>query len=134
MHLFRNHQREEDARGARALGIASIGIGLAELAATRQVEHLLGIEDRPSHRGILRTLGVRELMHGVSLLTEKSTDEEMAASLWARVAGDALDTALLAVAGAKTHKPASFAAVAGAVLAIGALDVYYAQRVQRDVS
>src|SRR5688572_20192321 len=90
-----------DTAGARGLGWASIGIGLAEIAAPRQVQNLMGLEDRPTHRGVLRVLGVREIMHGLSILTERRPTGAMAAGLWSRVAGDALDTVLLGVAATK---------------------------------
>ena len=124
-------EAEKDTEGARALGWTSLGIGLAELAAPRQVEKLLGLEDRPAHRGVLQILGVRELVHGWSLLTEDRPNARMACGVWSRVAGDVLDTAMLGVAAMKTKKPASFAMVAASVLVIGALDLYFAQRMAR---
>ena len=127
------YQREarEDAEGGRALGWASIAIGLAELCAPKQVQNLLGIEDRAHQRGILRVLGVRELCHGVGILTETKPTPQMTTGVWSRVAGDVLDSALLGVAAVKTKKPASFAAVAASVMAIGLADAYYAQRLAR---
>lgn len=109
---------------ARGLGIASIGIGLTELMAPQKVESMLGLEDRPLHQGILRVLGVREIMDGVSILTEKKP----AAGMWSRVAGDVLDTALLGVAARKTRNPKSFAAVSAMVMAIGLADLLCARR------
>jgi hypothetical protein len=117
--------------GSYALGLASIGIGLAEIAAPRYVESVLGIEDRPTHRGILQVLGVRELMHGLGILTAKNTNGQLSSSVWARVAGDALDSALLGVAATKTKHPARFGAVAAAVGAIGAADLYFAMKANR---
>jgi hypothetical protein len=117
--------------GARALGWASIGIGLAELGATRQLENLMGLKDNPRRRGILRVLGIRELMHGVSILAEREPSRRLAAGVWSRVAGDVLDTALLAVAATKTKQPGKFAAVAASVMVIGALDVMYALHLSR---
>ena len=55
----------------------------------------------------------------------------MKAGLWSRVAGDALDTALLGVAGTMTKRPGSFAAVAALVGGIGLLDALYAVRLLR---
>lgn len=130
--MFSNGQAKADVEGARALGWASIGIGLAELVAPKQIQDLLGIEDRPTHRGILRVLGIRELMHGISILSEDQPDTGMAAGVWSRVAGDALDTALLGMAATKTKRPGSFAAVSAAIMGIGAADLYYAQRLTRD--
>jgi len=108
------------------LGLASIGIGLTELCAPQKVENVLGIEDRESHRGILRALGVRELMHGIGILTASPGAGRLSTGVWARVAGDMLDCALLGVAATKTTRPGSFAAVAAAVGGIGVADLYYA--------
>jgi hypothetical protein len=112
--------------GGIVLGLASVGIGLTELAAPRLVESMLGLDDRQSHRGILQVLGVRELMHGVGILTAKKGDGELSSGVWARVAGDVLDSALLGAAATKTRSPASFAAVAIAVAGIGVADLYCA--------
>lgn len=117
------------AKGARTLGWASLGIGLAELFATEQVEQMLGLQHDERHHGILRTLGVRELLHGVGILTEEVPNDQLCAGIWARVAGDVLDTALLGVAAKKTTRPGLFAAVAGAVGLIGVMDLYYAVKV-----
>jgi hypothetical protein len=116
---------------ARALGWASIGIGLTEIAAPGAVQSLLGIEDSKEQRAILRVLGLRELGHGVSILTEHRPSEELATSVWSRVAGDVLDTALLGVAARKTRKPLSFALVAASVMAIGVADLLCAQAMSR---
>ena len=121
-----------DTEGGRALGWASIAIGLAEIAATQKVEELLGLDDMPERRGILRVLGVRELCHGVALLTDDRPDRRMAGSVWSRVAGDVLDTALLARAGQQTKSPGSFVAVAASVAAIGIADMVFATRLSQN--
>ena len=123
-HRSHNH----DGATSRGLAAVSLGIGMMELLAPRTVEGLLGIEDRAQHRGILRVLGIRELMHGVSLLADDGDGRRTSAGVWSRVAGDVLDTALLAAAGAKTRRPASFAAVAGSALLIGACDLLAATK------
>ena len=123
-------EKETDVQVAHGLGWTSVAIGLAELAAPRQVEALLGLEDRRERRGILRVLGLRELMHGFSLLTEDKPGAAMRSAVWSRVAGDVLDTALLGVAGLKTKNPGRFAAVAASVMVIGLLDAVWATRLQ----
>ena len=134
IETYRRHREADaDAQGARCLGWASLAIGLAEIAAPKQVQQLMGLDDRPERRGVLRALGVREIMQGVGILTETRPTPQMAAGVWARVAGDALDTALLGVAATKTRRPWSFAAVAAAVLGIGLMDMLYALKVQRHV-
>jgi hypothetical protein len=115
------HQAQVES-GGQALGLASIGIGLTELAAPQFVEGLLGLDDQQRHRGMLQVLGVRELMHGIGILTAKNGDGQTS-SVSARVAGDVRDTALLGVAATTTRRPASFAAVAAAVAAIGVADL-----------
>ncbi|HYO26159.1 MAG TPA: hypothetical protein VEQ85_14560 [Lacipirellulaceae bacterium] len=121
----------EAAQGARALGWASIGIGVAELASPERVEHMLGIDHQGSHAGILRVLGVRELMHGIGILTAAPDNGQLTTGIWSRVAGDALDTALLGLAATKTKRPGSFAVVAAMVTAIGVADLYYAIKASR---
>jgi hypothetical protein len=129
-HKQRNEKNDATA-GARALGWGSIGIGLMELLAPDRVQSMLGIEDRASHRGILRALGVRELMHGIGILTEDRPTPQLTSGVWARVAGDVLDSALLGVAATKTKRPSSFAAMAAMVTGIGIADVVYAVKVKR---
>jgi hypothetical protein len=127
-----NKQARKDAEGARALGWASLAIGLTELAAPKAIESMLGIDDTPQTRGVLRVLGARELAHGVGILSDPEPDAKLAGAVWARVAGDVLDTALFAKAAMKTKKPASFALAGALLMGIGALDMYYAQRLTRD--
>ncbi len=93
-----------------ALGLASLAVGTTELAAPRQIEDAMGIGDGEI-TGILRVLGVRELMHGIDLLIH---DRPMPGVL-GRVAGDLLDGVLLAMAFAKSRRPAGWAAIAAAV-------------------
>jgi uncharacterized membrane protein len=79
---------------ARALGLGwfSIGLGLAQLIAPRQVARLIGAdEDDATTRTAMMAVGVRELTCGVGLLSEKRP----AAWAWARVVGDVMDLALL---------------------------------------
>jgi hypothetical protein len=123
-------QEIDDSALACGLGLTSIAIGLAELTLPQQVENLLGIDDTPQTRGILKVLGVREFSHGVHLLLDGSTTN-LASGAWARVAGDALDNVCLAAAATKTKRLGSFSVVAASVMAIGVLDVITAIRLSR---
>jgi hypothetical protein len=125
------HQRQVDTRAAHALGWASIGIGFAEIAAPRQVQHMLGLKDEATHRGVLRVMGLREVMHGLSILAEDRPNEALTDALRMRVVGDVVDTAALGVAAAKTKNPASFLAVALSVFGIGIMDTVVATRLSR---
>ena len=75
-------------RFGRGLGWFSIGLGLTELLAAPRLTRALGTE---GNENVVRTMGARELVHGVLCL---SIDN--GAGAWSRVAGDALDLAALA--------------------------------------
>lgn len=78
-------------------------------------------------RGILRVLGLREIMHGVDLLSHRHAGP----GVKARLGGDMLDSALLGVAALKSDRPAGvlklFALVAPLVIA----DLIFAPRTER---
>ncbi|HYD94145.1 MAG TPA: SRPBCC family protein [Noviherbaspirillum sp.] len=76
---------------ARALGWFSIGLGLAQLIAPRGMSRAIGAQERPA---VMRGLGAREIASGVGILSQRRP----ANWLWTRVAGDALDLALLGAA------------------------------------
>jgi uncharacterized membrane protein len=79
-------------RRAVGLGWFSIGLGLADLLAPRQMARLIGAdEDDATTRAVLMGVGVRELACGVGLLSQSRP----ALWSWARLAGDAMDLALL---------------------------------------
>jgi len=119
----------KDLKVARGLGWLSLGIAAAEIFARRTVEKdLLGID---SHPLLLPALGVREAVAGVTLLSQKKITPTLAAGLWSRVAGDAMDLSLLAAAAPTTRKPTSLAANSLIVLGITAADLYYALRISR---
>jgi len=120
---------ESDVQAARALGWASVAIGLTEILFPRWLSRLIGIEDRA---GLFRALGVRELVSGMTILTEDRPSTQLAAGVWSRVAGDAMDLALLGVAAKKTVRPGGLTFATAMVLGITALDVMYALRLEQD--
>ncbi|HYO52083.1 hypothetical protein [Archangium sp.] len=73
-----------------ALGWVGLGIGLTELTFPERICRILGA---PRRSGLMRVLGLREFASGLGLLLQPHRREWV----WARVAGDALDLALLAV-------------------------------------
>jgi uncharacterized membrane protein len=107
-------------RLARGLGWFSIGLGLAAVAAPRYVSRLVGVRDDGNTRAVLRAVGLREIVTGVGILTQRRP----AGWLWARAGGDVMDLALLGLAlksdGASRPR---VAAAAAAVVGIMALDV-----------
>jgi hypothetical protein len=117
--------RPQARAGARALGWLSIAIGAAQLLAPRQVARAAGMRDSTL---AMRSCGVREIATGVALLNS----ERPTTWMWARVAGDALDAALLA----RTLRVEGSTATKAALFAVGALalaDLALARRLGQPV-
>jgi len=73
---------------SKGLAWFSLGLGIAELVAGRQMGKALGAENRT---GVIRTFGAREIMAGLGILQAPAHSPRV----WNRVAGDALDLAAL---------------------------------------
>lgn len=98
------------------LGVFSIGLGIAELAASKRIARGLSADE---HDGVVRTFGARELFAGAALLAGPAHS----ARVWNRVAGDAMDIAALGLAARRApHNKAVWGAIAF-VAAATALDV-----------
>lgn len=103
---------------ASALGWLSLGLGLAHFLAPRALARATGLPASPM---LLRALGVREVVCGLGLLNQAP-----ASSLWprARLAGDAMDLAMLGAAASGAGSPRKrIAATAAAVAGVAALDL-----------
>ena len=105
---------------ATGLGWFSIGLGVAELIAPRQMQKVIGVRDRDKRRNVLRAYGVREIAAGAGILSMPSHP----AWLWTRVAGDLVNLASLGQAfGLRDAKRGRVAAATAAALGVTALDV-----------
>lgn len=113
---YRAADNERARQLANALGWFSIGVGLAQLLAPRGVSRAAGLDERPR---LMRTLGMRELGTGIGILSQRTP----AGWLWARVAGDALDLALLGWAGRSSRQRRRLALATAAIAGIAALDL-----------
>lgn len=80
------------AQLATALGWFSIGLGIAQVLAPGGVSRLIGTKQHPR---LLRVLGAREIVNGIGILRQQPQTSNW---LWTRVAGDAMDLALLGMA------------------------------------
>ena len=113
----------------RALGVASLGLGVAQLAAPKRVARLAGVDDNPAAPAIITAVGARELVHATGLLRNRRPRG------WAmtRVAGDTMDLAVLGLAlrGRTGERRRRTMVATGAVLGITAADVYSARRARR---
>jgi hypothetical protein len=115
----------DDRKLAKGLGWFSIGLGLAEIAAGRQIGRALGMEHRT---GLLAAYGAREIATGVGILTASDPTPWM----WGRVAGDGLDLATLAGACTEDNpKRGNVLAAIGSIVGITALDAFVAARLQK---
>jgi uncharacterized membrane protein len=76
----------------RGLGAFSVALGALQLLAPRRVLDVAGLRADGTARRAVRLIGVRELATGAGLLGSRAR----APFAWARVAGDAMDLALLA--------------------------------------
>jgi uncharacterized membrane protein len=127
--LLLHSRREKYERQAKALGLFSVALGLSEVAAPEHVARLIGIGDRPATRWTLRALGVREILSGLGIFAQGGRS---AGPLWARLAGDAIDLALLGSSLADGPKrPARLLAAAAAVVGVAGLDAYSAAALSR---
>jgi uncharacterized membrane protein len=84
-------------RLAKGLGWLSIGFGIAQLLAPRAVARVAGVDEHPL---LLRAVGMREIASGAGILAQP----RQGGWLWSRVAGDAMDLALLGVAAKTTSR------------------------------
>jgi uncharacterized membrane protein len=117
---------------ARGLGWFSLGLAFAEESAPDQLARLIGVSDACRRartdertRAILRAVGIREAVSGIGILAQARP----VGWLWARVAGDVMDLALLGVAlTRKPARPERVAAALSAVAGITVLDVWTSLR------
>jgi hypothetical protein len=109
-----------DGKFQRVLGVASIGIGAAELFAPRWIDRKLGAKDHPI---FTRVLGVRDVVSGVGTIARPENP------IWsfARVAGDIARVAALGAALETSRKRALVLGALGVIAAIGVLDALSAR-------
>ena len=112
-------QRKPPGRGlARTLGLVSLGLGVAGVAAPDTVARTLGVRPTPGTTKLLRGLGAQELGIAAGLLTRPRP----AVFQWSRVLGDV--THLLLLGNALTSRDRDSAKVNRAITAIGAFTVF----------
>ena len=111
---------------ARALGLVSLGLGLGQLLAPDRLGRAIGLDVDDRTRGTLMAVGLRELAVVPALLRGRAAR----GALTARVAGDALDLALLGAAlrGRRGDDRDRLVAAGGVVVALTALDLVARRR------
>ena len=114
-------------RLAKGLGWFSVGLGLTELLAPKAIAKITGVSN--AHTGLIRLYGARELAAGIGIFAQQKPTE----SVWARVAGDALDLTTLGIAFSSPNAKRGRMAFATAnVLAVTALDLICAKQLTSD--
>ena len=119
--------RPPGQRLGKALGVASFALGLPQVAVPGRFAALVGVDPTPGTRALVRGVGVREIAAGSGILA----GSRPRAGLWARVAGDAMDLALLTNAVRSRSRRGRVAAATGAAVGITLLDLVAAARLSR---
>ena len=113
---------------AQFLGWFSLGLGTAQVTAPRLMCRLVGARDEGAAALVMRTMGVREIVQGVGILTRPRPTRW----LWSRVAGDGIDLSLLGVTAAKNDRRRRRATFAIAnVLAVAVPDLFESMHLSR---
>jgi uncharacterized membrane protein len=117
-----------EAELTRFLGWFSLGLGVPQTVAPGRVNRLIGVRDDRTSRAWQRVVGVRELAAAAGIFSRPRP----AGWLWARVAGDIKDLALLASAWRNKELSAGrLAAATASVAGITAVDAFTAARISR---
>ena len=112
---------------ARGLGWFGIGLGIAQLVAPRRLAQLVGASDGEETCAVMRTVGLREIVTGIGILSGRSP----AGWLLARAGGDIMDLALLGSAAKSDHSNhPRVTATAAAVVGVMALDLYCGEQLR----
>ncbi len=134
MKMAQQENQERNRNGkigmlTKGLGLFSIGLGFAQVAAPEKIAQLIGIEPKGKRSTLIRLCGLREIAAGIGILSQ----ERPATWMQMRVAGDLLDLASLgSVMKSEKDKISRMAVVAGAVAGVTALDVYCGYQLSRD--
>ncbi len=117
----RSRSGDESGGAGRAAGLGwfSVGLGVAQLVAPRSMGRLIGAGDDTRTCSTMRALGLRELTSGLGILTGKQPGPW----LWARLAGDLMDLALLGRSSTKRRSERSrLLGATAAVVGVAVLD------------
>lgn len=125
---LRSEEQAPSIALSRGLGWFSIALGAAEMAIPKLLARGIGIDPDGAAPIMMRAMGAREVAAGVNLLLQPRKPS----AIWARVAGDALDLALLGLAAKNAKSGWRVAAAIAAVGGVTALDVIAGIRTQRE--
>ena len=110
---------------AKQLGWFSLALGALEVAQPAAVARSLGL---PVSAGVIAAFGIREIASGFGILARRRPTEWV----WARVAGDVMDLAVLGAGfGSRSGRRGPLTAATAAVAGITAIDMLCAYRLAR---
>ena len=115
-------------RRAKGLGLLSLGLGVAQLWSPAEVARLIGAPGGRRTRLTMQGLGLREVGSGLAILLQR----QPTGVVWARLAGDLLDLALLTrrIEAQRDERRRTRLAIA-AVVAVTVLDAVSALQLTR---
>lgn len=116
-------------RMARGMGLLSLGIGVPALAAPEVLAPIMGLRNDTTSRTMLTIVGLRETILGIGLLAWP----RFAGWMWGRVAGDAMDLAILgsSLATSTRRQRSQLATITAVVVGVTVLDTLTAIRLSR---
>ncbi|MDX6377779.1 MAG: hypothetical protein QOE98_2082, partial [Gaiellaceae bacterium] len=98
---------------AKGLGVFSFALGIPQVLMPGRLNRMIGVRDDARGRMWMRAVGVREIAAGAGIFSERRPAEW----IYARVAGDTMDLALLGSAlRGRITQPARTLAATGAVV------------------
>jgi uncharacterized membrane protein len=113
---------------AKGLGVFSFALGIPQVLVPGRVSRMIGVRDDLRSRMWMRAVGMREIAAGVGIFTERRPTNWV----WARVAGDTMDLALLGCAlRGRSEQPMRTLVATGAVVGAFAADVVDGVRLGR---
>jgi uncharacterized membrane protein len=118
---------------ARALGVASVGLGVPQTAAPEAFARFVGVKDDDTARDVIRfACGVRELGAAAGIFAIER--KRPLATVCTRIAGDLFDLGLLvaALTSKRGKDPQRIGIALGAVAGIAALDAFTALQLARE--
>ena len=113
---------------AKGLGLFSFALGIPQIVAPGKVNKLIGVKNDTTSRMWMRAVGARESAAGIGIFSQRQPTPW----IWARVAGDTMDLALLGSAlRGKSRRPGRTMAATGAVASAFAADMFDALKLSR---
>jgi uncharacterized membrane protein len=113
---------------AKGLGAFSLALGIPQILAPGRMNRMIGVRDDIRSRMWMRAVGMREIAAGVAIFSGRRPTEWV----WARVAGDTMDLALLGSAlRSRSERPVRTLTATGAVVGAFAADVVDSVRLSR---